>query len=694
MRRCAFPALRATVTLTDPAHAPEGIASCQPPAAESVLPAVPAAVRSRRLRWLAGLLCAAWLVPLALHQLRLDVVQLVILLLAVASILRSGTNIVDRLMLAASLLAGALLALGLLFSIWPWGLQPIPVGGTCFSLVAAAGWLIQRRPSLPRRLLGSDVVVVGSGLFAFWAAYAPVARLTAVKRFTYSATAEDRYAHFALFDTIHRLGGYTFLHPNRAVASVQAPTEIVYPMGSHFLYAMFDTFLRSTTATGPLLPEFNRYFIYVLAAYAFLITALVWAARWIAGPLVTRWRRIFVCSIVAGLAIGGPFVVMVETGFDSQVAGLAFLVLAVAATVRPPRVVREHVLIACSLVIAVAYAYNLYAAIAVLGLLTSCLIYRGRLRRYWRFTVVTVLASCAIGLYPSALSLASGFNAQAQALSKGVGVPVSIPLMIVLALAIVASMGSGVSRRLPVCAAMTAYVVIAVVVIVAFGAFQIVSRGQTSYYYDKLLMAGYVVCMIGLGAVGISLRRLPAPSRPGGWLIPLREAPVAVVSAAVGLSLAALLQWGPHPSGGSLPFWGRTALSKWNAGQVKALTGQSMITLANTHLFADGVPTLVFYSDWGLENWRDSFLAAAFNRDLGQMKDPINAILYAKVGGPPLSPYTTRRGLRAVLTALHDSPFPLRLIVADPVFAHKLRAMLTAHPDVHATVLELRSLRS
>ncbi|HUK67561.1 MAG TPA: hypothetical protein VLW50_02220 [Streptosporangiaceae bacterium] len=650
-------------------------------------------MRSRRLHWLAGLLCAAWLVPLVLHQLRLDVVQLVILLVAVASILRSGTNIVDRLMLAGSLLAGALLALGLLFSIWPWGLQPIPAGGTCFTLVAVAGWLTRRRPSLPRRWLGSDVVVVGSGLFAFWAAYAPVASLPAVKRFTYSATAEDRYAHFALFDTIHRLGGYTFLHPIQAVASVQAPTEIVYPMGSHFLYALFDTFLRSTTAPGAPLPEFNRYFIYVLAAYAFLTMALVWAARWIAGPLVTHWRRIFVCSVVAGFAIGGPFVVMVEAGFDSQVAGLAFLAVAVAVMVRPPCVVREHVLIACALVIAVAYAYNLYAPIAVLGLLASCLVYRRRLRRYWRFTVVTILAGCTIALYPSALSLASGFNAQAQALSPGVGVPVPVPLIIVLALAVVATMGSGVSRRLPASAAMTAHVVIAVVVIAAFGIYQVVSRGQTSYYYDKLLNAGSVVCVVGLGAVGIVLRRLPAPSRPGGWLLPLREVQVAVVSAAVGLSLAALLQWGPHPSGGSPLFWGRTALSKWNAGQVTALTGQSMITLADAHLLADGVPTLVFYSDWGLENWRDSFLAAAFNRDLGPMKDPINAILSARIGGPPLNAYTTRRGLRAVLTALRESPFPLRLIVADPLFAQKLRGMLAAHPDVHATVVVLRSLR-
>jgi hypothetical protein len=66
---------------------------------------------------LAVLLGAAWLVPVVLHQLRLDIVQLALVLAAVASVLRSGTNLLDRFMLAAGLLAGGVLAFGLLFSV-------------------------------------------------------------------------------------------------------------------------------------------------------------------------------------------------------------------------------------------------------------------------------------------------------------------------------------------------------------------------------------------------------------------------------------------------------------------------------------------------------------------------------------------------------------------------------------------------
>ena len=167
---------------------------------------------------------------------------------------------------------------------------PVPVGGALFSLVVIAGWLTGRRPSLPRRWLGSDVVVLGSGLFAFLAAYAPIAGTPLAKRFSFSAVTTDRFNHFALFDTIHRLGGYAFLHQSQAGVSVRYPTAVAYPSGSHFLYAVFDIFLRSTTDPGAAVAEFSRYFVYVLAGYAFLVMALVWAARWIAGPLMAGWH--------------------------------------------------------------------------------------------------------------------------------------------------------------------------------------------------------------------------------------------------------------------------------------------------------------------------------------------------------------------------------------------------------------------
>jgi len=680
------------VDLTGPAHAPASVASWRPSGAGSVLGPVREPVRWGRLRWLAVLLCGAWLVPLVLHQLRLDVVQPFLLLLAVASILRSGTNVVDRLMLAASLLAGAVLALGLLFSIWPWGLQPIPVGGTCFTLVVAAGWLAGRRPSLPRRWLGSDAVVVGSGIFAFWAAYAPIARLSLTRRLTFSTITSDRFNQFALFDTIHRLGGYAFLHQSQARLSVPPPTAVVYPSGSHFLFALFDTFLRSATDPGAPLAEFNRYFIYVLAAYALLITAIVWAARWIAGPRVAGWRRFVICSAVAALAIGGQLVGMLEFGLDSEIVGLAFLVLAVAVTVRPPRVVREHVLIACALLIAVAYAYNLFAPVAVLGLVTTSVIYRRRLRRYWRFTVVTGVAACAIACYPSALSLASGFNAQALTLATaGWVIPVPGPLVAGLALVIVATMASPVSRRLPVWQAMTAQLLICAIVIGTFAVYQLIQMDQTSYYFNKLMVAGYLVCLVGLGALAGFLRPLHARARRYGRPRRRREAGLAVAAGVAAMAISGLFQSGL--SDGHSLIWAGSRLSSWSAGKMTAPYSPSLIALADARVLGDGVPTLVFTGN-KLNDLYASYFAAVFNRDRGAMTGPLSDIIHALPNNRRADVNLGGKELVVARWALVDGRFPLRFVVRDPALAARLRVMLASRPHVRATVLVLRSLRS
>jgi hypothetical protein len=628
-----------------------------------------------------------------LHQLRLDVVQLALVLAAVASVLRSGTNLLDRFMLAAGLLAGGVLAFGLLFSVWPWRLAPVPVGGALFSLVVIAGWLTGRRPSLPRRWLGSDVVVLGSGLFAFLAAYAPIAGTPLAKRFSFSAVTTDRFNHFALFDTIHRLGGYAFLHQSQAQVSVRYPTAVAYPSGSHFLYAVFDIFLRSTTDPGAAVAEFSRYFVYVLAGYAFLVMALVWAARWIAGPLMAGWRQVLICSAVAGLALGGPLVQMVELGLDSEILGLAFLALAVAVTVRPPRVVHEQVLIVSALLIAVAYCYNLDAAVAGLGIVAVAVVYRRRLLRHWRFTVAVSALGVVIAAFPSALSLTSGFNAQVQVLSPR-GWMVAVPgwLLAGLALIIVATMTSASSRRLPVWRAMTVYLGAAVFVLGAFAVFQAAEAGRTGYYFGKLLMAGYVVGLAGLGALGTFSRGLPAPSRPRRRLNRLREAPLAILSGAIALILTAGFQTGIRPTIGNPVAWPESPLSSWSAGQVQRFAGPSLAVLADAHVLGDGVPTLVLSGIKGT-GWFDSYMAAVLNHDLGAMTGPLNAVKGARFYGAPTSSAALTEGISEVQAAIRASRFPLHLIVAYPQFAAKLDAMLTAHPSVKATVAVLPGLK-
>ena len=83
---------------------------------------VPGPVRRRgRLRRAVfpALVAAAWLLPLATHAVRADWFILVVARVGIAVLLRAGRLLVDRLVLAG-ILAGFLIAAGLLFSVWPW----------------------------------------------------------------------------------------------------------------------------------------------------------------------------------------------------------------------------------------------------------------------------------------------------------------------------------------------------------------------------------------------------------------------------------------------------------------------------------------------------------------------------------------------------------------------------------------------
>src|SRR5262249_59721947 len=114
--------------------------------------------------------------PLLADLVGLDVVMLIVLLVGTASLLRAGRTLLDRLVLATGVLAGVLIAAGLLFSVWPWGLAPVPVAGSALTVLVLAGVVLRRRPSLPPRVTGSDVVLLGGGLLAGLVAAAPTLR--------------------------------------------------------------------------------------------------------------------------------------------------------------------------------------------------------------------------------------------------------------------------------------------------------------------------------------------------------------------------------------------------------------------------------------------------------------------------------------------------------------------------------------
>src|SRR5690348_15203265 len=82
----------------------------------------------RRAAWIVPLL-AAWVVPLLCQLLRVDWLLPPVLLGVTASLLRGTRFLLDRLVLSFALLFGTACAAGLLISVWPWHMQPVPVAG-------------------------------------------------------------------------------------------------------------------------------------------------------------------------------------------------------------------------------------------------------------------------------------------------------------------------------------------------------------------------------------------------------------------------------------------------------------------------------------------------------------------------------------------------------------------------------------
>src|SRR5205823_2507304 len=78
------------------------------------MPQLPGPLRTQPAR-IAGLLAAAWVLPLLTHVLHADLLTLAAVVLGTASLLRAGHTLLDRLMITAALLSGVLITIGLLF---------------------------------------------------------------------------------------------------------------------------------------------------------------------------------------------------------------------------------------------------------------------------------------------------------------------------------------------------------------------------------------------------------------------------------------------------------------------------------------------------------------------------------------------------------------------------------------------------
>jgi hypothetical protein len=643
--------------------------------ADEAAPTPPDAGPTRRRipPWAAvvAMFVGAWLVPLLVHLVGLDALSLVVVWLGTASLLRVGRTLLDRLVIATGALSGILIAAGLLFSVWPWGLAPVPVAGSVLTVLVGVGLLLRRRPELPLRVTGSDAVLLGGGLLGFLVAAAPTLRGGATQGLAYSAINGDRMRHVNLFDGIGQVGGYTFIDFDRAKPIVEEAMAKSYPSGMHFLYALIESFVTGGhPARG--LAVLTHYYWYVLVGFGFFVLAVGWAARWAAGPRLTGWRSVLVCATVTLWLATGIMTTLVWEAFDPQVLALGFFAIALAVLARPPRPVGEQLVLTAALVVAVCFTYSLFLPLIGVAVAVGLVVYRQRLWRHRWLTVPVMAVAGLVAATPLVLpQLLFHFDAGKQLALFGFIVPV--PKRTLLFLAAIAAVGLtvGAVRRLPRLRVLAGTLVVATGLVAAFWLYQKVTIGATQYYVYKLMQALVVFYLVAAGTLVLRIRVV---RRPG--LLVRATASAAALVAAVALSGAAFfspiqfryvdMRPGPDTNWGAVWAQGRLIYGPY---------APTIAALDRAGYLGDATPTLVVFDNNGLLNVHVTLVAATANRQVGLLNTQVYGMSAVSglvgVKQPPSA--KALAGLAALEDVVRSGPSQIRVIVSDPWVATQLR---------------------
>ncbi|MEU6966714.1 hypothetical protein AB0A71_03035 [Kitasatospora aureofaciens] len=641
---------------------------------------------SRNPLVLAGGLALSWLVPTGLVTLHLGILLLPLLLVATASVIRVGGVLLDRLFVAALILFGGVLTLGLVFSLWPWGLSPVATTGTMFSVLTVAAWAARRVLRLPLRFRWSDLLVVGTfgGLWHYL--YHPVAGATAAERVAFFATSEDRLSHFSFFSAIEGVGGFNFFHQDAAKAYLMPPSEVTYPQGSHFLLAWTDTLVHSAANPGDMLQTMNRYFLYLLVAYALFCTALVWAARWIGGPRLRGWRAAAVCATVGSIMFASNYMDLLVHGFDSTFIGLLLIALALAVLVRPAMGRTEFVLAASAGLITVTFTYNIYGAFVGVALLGALVAHRRKFAGYWWWTLGALLCALGVAALPSVLSVMGNLDVASASNMNGPSVGADRSVLIGGGLLGLLAAAMPRSRRTATGQAHLAVLLGTGAVLTAFAAYQLHSIGRYSYYFHKMTAVGVVVALISVGAVGVMLQ---TPYRGTSRALPRRlgEFALSGLAVAAALSMFANVQWGFLATKDNPSAWSANPLVVWGRGEFESDMGPKGVE-ALAPLRGTGGPVIALVSNDDYKNLKATWLASLLNRRGGDMK-ALYEMHWVDIGGPQVKEEDYQRSFGRLKGAIDMLPAPhppVTILTADRAVGDRIKRDL-AKQGVKATVL-------
>lgn len=302
---------------------------------------VGAAVGTVAVGWVVAYLAyvagVAWLLP-------------PLILVAAASLVRGGQTLLDRLLLAAGALIGALCVGGLVFAVWPWGLHPVAVTGFAVTALAVVSVATGRVPRLPKPTL-ADGLSVANGIMVGVVVAWPVLALGRAERLALAAGADDLGRQLGLFDLVRRFGGYLY--------TAEVPSALLaYPQGASLLYGTLDGFVRSSASEyGTPQSALAHYLTWLAVGYAFLAVILTWGVQRLAAAGLTAWRRLVLVTVIAVAVLLTGLFRLAVTGYPGTVLGLALAALLVVLVCRPGGSSGETLLLASALVAATGFVF-------------------------------------------------------------------------------------------------------------------------------------------------------------------------------------------------------------------------------------------------------------------------------------------------------------------------------------------------
>ncbi|GIG69611.1 hypothetical protein [Phytomonospora endophytica] len=635
-------------------------------------------------------LAAAWAIPALAHLLGADVVMLPVIWVATATLMRTGTRLLDRLIPALGLTCGAVMLLGFLTTYWPWGLHPIPMSGTAFTILVAVAVFTGRRPRLPLRPHGTDLVLAVGAVLTTYLAAAPTLATTRLGWTAYAAISGDRLRQFNLFDTIRAIGGYPALNPEAAGPILESSMLPAYPPGMHYVLATIDAYITGGNNPGSALDALQRYHWYVTIGFGLMVLTTAWAARWIAGPQAAGWKRALITSTVVLFVSTGIFSTMVWEGFDAQIVGLAFLAILLAVLARPPKHLGEHIVLAGTLTVAVTYSYTLYAAFAGIAILATVVTQWRRLKAR---PVLTIALGAFFGLAASMQVLIPyirGFDGAHHVNATGFIVPMpKVILYACLALAAVAVFTPNL-RRSPRLQILAATSVGGLLFAIGLRAYNVAYIGTGSYYYEKVLQALVLILVITAGAALVHVRpptwwRYATSGRTRGLI-------ASTAAVAFALFITGALPTGTPPAyngAAHQPGPDTTWISVWGSGQIHSSVSNTLEYLDEHGLTADGVPTQVVFTPNGGNNQHLTLILAMLNRNLGGLYRQVYGVeLDGLNGHDPALPLSaeSQASLDLYELVVSESTVPLRVLTNDANTAAVLGEFAATNPGAGLTV--------